>query len=71
MSSVVVWKVPENVWMADNGEGEEHLFGSGDADKARAIQSAVDMERSKPNPEYVLVYRRNGPGFTDKIPVHK
>ncbi|MBR6296650.1 MAG: hypothetical protein IKR40_09285 [Treponema sp.] len=63
--SVVVWKVPENMWMADNQEGEQHLFGS----EAAAIQSAVDMEKNKPNPEYVLVYKKDGKGFKSKIPV--
>lgn len=67
MSSSVKWKVPENVWMADNLKGEQHFFN----DKSAAIQSAVDMERSKPNPEYVLVYGKDRPGIIDKIPVHK
>ena len=47
MASVVVWKLPEEQWMSDNHEWEEHLFDSENA----AIQSACDMEANKDNPE--------------------
>ena len=43
MATVVVWKIPEEKWMADNHEGVQHLFDS----EADAIQSAKDMERKK------------------------
>ena len=66
MASTVKWVIaPVNQWMSDNLEGEQHYFDN----EALAIQSACDMEKNKPNPEYVLVYRRDGPGIKSKIPV--
>lgn len=67
MASVVVWKIPENQWMADNKEGEQHLFDS----ESAAIQSACDMESNKDNPDCVLVYKKNGCGMKDKLTVSK
>ncbi|MBR6144543.1 MAG: hypothetical protein IKQ23_09685 [Treponema sp.] len=71
MASTVAWYTPNgevvNKWMADNCQGEQHLFNS----KEAAIQSACDMERSKPNPDRVLIYKENGGGFADIIYIKK
>lgn len=67
MASVVVWILPKKQWMADNHEGEQHLF---DNERA-AIQSACDIEANKDEPDCVLVYKKNGSGMKSKIPVSK
>ena len=67
MASVVVWKLPENQWMADNKEGEQYLFDS----EIATTQSACDMESNKDNPDCVFVYKKNGSGMKSKIPVSK
>ena len=53
MASVVVWKLPEEKWMADNHEGEERLFD----DKDSAIRSACDMEKIR-KIQIVFLYLR-------------
>ena len=67
MATVVVWKIPEEKWMADNHEGVQHLFDS----EADAIQSAKDMERKKSNPDKVLVFKKDGSGMKSNIPIKK
>ena len=67
MATVVVWKIPEEKWMVDNHEGVQHLFDS----EADAIHSAKDMERNKPNPDKVLVFKKDGSGMKSNIPIKK
>lgn len=67
MATVVVWKIPEEKWMVDNHEGVQRLFDS----EADAIHSAKDMERNKPNPDKVLVFKKDGAGMKSNIPIKK
>ena len=67
MASVVVWETSHEQWMADNKEGETHFFD----DKAAAIQSACSMERNKDKPKNVFVFKKDGSGMADNIPVSK
>ena len=69
MATVVTWEPIQGLWYVktDGGEGEIRSF----EDKASAIQSACDMEKDKDEPDCVLVYKKNGSGIADNIPISK
>ena len=65
MATTVAWHVSDR-WMVDNQAGTERYFD----DKGAAIQCAIDLERQKRSPDRVLVYKKDGKGIADNIPVN-
>lgn len=65
MATTVAWHVSDR-WLVNNQEGDERFFD----DKGAAIQCSIDLERMKAKPDCVLVYKKDGRGIADKIPVN-
>ena len=65
MATTVAWEINREQWMVDNQAGDHRFFD----DKGEAIQSAIAMERKKNRPDKVLVYKKDGKGIADNIPV--
>lgn len=67
MATTVCWETSTESWIVDNQEGDERFFD----DKVDAINCAYDLEQNKDEPDCVLVYKKNGSGISENIPVSK